>query len=131
MKIIPWEHYKQHIKDYVYLSELERFINTVILYEKPCQIILFGSLAKETYHWDSDIDLFVLFDSPCTFKDMKRHLLNYHRDTSNRLDVFPYNVKDFKELAQNPDLFIHRSLKDCVVIYDMHVKDSYEKKLKE
>ncbi len=121
--MIPWKQYKHHIKDYLYLGELDRFVNTVILYEKPCQIILFGSLAKETYHWDSDIDLFVLFSLPCTFKEMKHQLLAYHTDTDGIIDVFPYNIKDFKDLSQNPDLFIYNALKDSVVIYDNN-KDS-------
>ncbi|HEO65097.1 MAG TPA: nucleotidyltransferase domain-containing protein [Spirochaetes bacterium] len=118
MRMIPWNHYKEYIKDYLYLSELERFVKAVILHERPCQIILFGSLAQETYHWDSDIDLFVLFDSPCVFKDMKHQLLKHHTETSDIIDVFPYNIKDFKDLSQNPDLFIYNALKDSVVIYD-------------
>ncbi|GMT48596.1 MAG: hypothetical protein IEMM0008_0135 [bacterium] len=127
MRMIPFKEYKQQIKNYLYLRELERFINAVILYERPCQIILFGSLAQETYHWDSDIDLFVLFDFPCTFKEMKHRLSGHHPEASNIIDVFPYYIHDFQDLSQNPDLFIHRSLKNSVVIYDAIEKDLMSK----
>ncbi len=115
---ILWNTFKEQRKGYLYINDLEEYIDRVIRYESPYQICIFGSLADKNYDWNSDIDLFILFDKPCSFWIMKDRLLAYSTLEENIFDIFPYYIDDFKKLSKNKDLFIYESIKNAIIIYD-------------
>lgn len=117
MKEIPWTTYQSQISNYLYLKELNVFLDKVISQENPDEIILFGSLACQDYGWESDIDLFVLFDRQLNFMEMQTKLLSYGTLDQNMLDVFPYHRDEFNLLSGNQELFIFHALKNSVLIY--------------
>ncbi|MDH4128101.1 MAG: nucleotidyltransferase domain-containing protein [Spirochaetota bacterium] len=114
---IPWHQFKTNIKNYIYIDELHNFITKVIINEKPEQIVLFGSIANKVFDWNSDADLFILFNYPCHFQTAKNKLLRYTTLKDNMIHPFPYYINDFNNLAENPNLFIHKALKDSILIY--------------
>jgi predicted nucleotidyltransferase len=117
--------FKDQRKGYLYLNDLEEYIERVIRYESPYQICVFGSLADSNYDWNSDIDLFILFDEPCSFWAMKDRLLAYSTLEECIFDIFPYYIGDFNKLSKNKDLFIHESMKNAIIIYDKSDTKSY------
>jgi len=117
MKLIPWKQYKLNLKNYLYIHELNSFLTTLIKYENPVQIYLFGSLASLDFTWDSDADLFILFNGQCEFQSVKQRLLTYTSLENMIIDPFPYNDQEFLQFASKPELFIYNALKKSVLIY--------------
>lgn len=121
MRMIPWIQYKKVIYRYIYLDDLEEFLFKVIKHFNPFQIILFGSLVSNHYHWESDADIFILFDHPINISSIKHRLLSYNHQKENMIDVFPYDVKEFMELSERKDLFLYHALKNSVCIYNKNI----------
>ena len=118
MNTILWNDFRNSIKNYLHYKELDAFIKTIIEKEKPHQIILFGSLTQNRYHYESDADLFVILDQVIDIPSMKKKLLSYSPFDDETIDPFPYSAEEFNELAKNQGLFIYHSLKKSVLIYE-------------
>ena len=78
------------------LAELSRIAREVLESEKDVlKILLFGSLADDTYTALSDADLIIVLDeSPVRFLDRIPRFLMRFLDAPVPVDVFPYTVEE-------------------------------------
>ncbi len=79
------------------------------------KIILFGSLARERISLFSDIDLLVLFDEPCSPRELTRRVYQAIH-TGEAVDILAYNLDDFEKRRERP--FFRKLLSEGKVLYE-------------
>ncbi len=64
MRRISWTSWKPRLAAYKHVAALEAFLQRAQSHLHPAALILFGSLAKDDYHQQSDADVCVILDHP-------------------------------------------------------------------
>lgn len=80
-------------------QELERYVALLKEYIHPERIILFGSLADDTLHDWSDIDLVVVYPSDQRFLDRVKAILQLLQPRVG-IDILVYTPAEFARLAR-------------------------------
>ena len=84
---------------------------------QPKRIILFGSLAQNQAHDDSDIDLVVVAESDKSFLDRLEEAYVL-LDPRESLDLFIYTPREFQRLIRSRPFFREEVLKKSKVLYE-------------
>lgn len=84
----------------------------------PDKIILFGSHAKGTPRFDSDIDLLVIKDSNLRRDQRDREIRKSLRDIKFPLDIFVYTPREADEYSRLQGSFISAIFKEGRVLYE-------------
>jgi len=61
------------------------------------KVILFGSYAKGSFHYDSDIDVAVVLKDYDNLMNIQLELMKLRRSIDSRIDPHPIKESDFKE----------------------------------
>lgn len=97
--------------------ELRRYVDLLVRHYQPERIILFGSLAQDQAHEDSDIDLVVVAESDKGFLDRLEEAYVL-LDPRESLDLFIYTPREFQRLIRSRPFFREEVLKKGKVLYE-------------
>lgn len=81
----------------------KRYIRNVSFRYQIKSVVLFGSFAKGTQHFDSDIDLAIVFESVDDIIDMQIELLKLRTDDDLLIEPHPFEMAGFT--SSNPVVF--------------------------
>lgn len=84
----------------------------------PEKIILFGSYAKGTSGYDSDIDILVIRDSTLRRDERDQEIRRSLREIKFPLDIFVYTPKEVDEYSRLNGSFISMVFKEGRVLYE-------------
>ena len=84
---------------------------------EPDKIILFGSYAKGTPRFDSDIDLLVIKESNLRRDERDKEIRKSLRDIKFPLDIFVYTPREVAEYSNLKGSFISAIFREGQVIY--------------
>ncbi|MBI3617714.1 MAG: nucleotidyltransferase domain-containing protein [Candidatus Omnitrophica bacterium] len=84
----------------------------------PEKIVLFGSYAKGTPRYDSDIDLLVIKDSNLRRDERDKEIRRSLRDIKFPLDIFVYTPQEVAEYSHLKGSFISVIFKEGRVLYE-------------
>ncbi len=85
---------------------------------EPDKIILFGSYAKGTPRFDSDIDLLVIKESNLRRDERDKEIRKSLRDIKFPLDIFVYTPREVAEYSNFKGSFISAIFREGQVIYE-------------
>lgn len=84
----------------------------------PDKIILFGSYAKGTPRFDSDIDLLVIKDSNLRRDERDKEIRKSLKDIRFPLDIFVYTPREVDEYSRLKGSFLSTIFKEGRVLYE-------------
>lgn len=84
----------------------------------PEKIILFGSYAKGTPRYDSDIDLLVVKDSNLRRDERDKEIRKSLKEIKFPLDIFVYTPQEVAEYSHLKGSFISAIFKEGRVLYE-------------
>jgi len=79
------------------------------LYGRVREAWIFGSIAREDYCHNSDVDLILVADTDMDFVDRPRMFLDLW-DLTDRLDLLVYTPEEFQQLVENPSVGFWQSV---------------------
>lgn len=85
---------------------------------RPEKIVLFGSYAKGTPRYDSDIDLLVIQNSDLRRDERDKEIRRSLRDIKFPLDIFVYTPEEVNQYFRLQGSFISAIFKEGRVIYE-------------
>ena len=97
--------------------ELRRYVDLLVRHYQPERIILFGSLAQDRVHEDSDIDLVVVAESDKGFLDRLEEAYVL-LDPRESLDLFIYTPQEFQRLLHERPFVREEVLQKGKVLYE-------------
>jgi len=111
---------KETIKNYI-----EEIVKTIIEHN-VCEIILFGSISKEKFDAESDIDLFIILDIdkiPETYEEKMKLKLEIRRSVRkiNRkisLDLLIYTKKEYEIMKKDKSAFLEEIIRTGKTLYE-------------
>lgn len=115
---------KKKLKRYPHLNELKTFINRI---EKETLkfILLYGSLAKETYTQYSDIDVLCVYDRE--FNDLRERFLISYKYSEGLVQPKNLSYEEFKNGLMEGNPFLHSILQDGIILFNKIPEDNLEK----
>ena len=84
----------------------------------PDKIILFGSYAKDTSRYDSDIDLLVVKDSKLRRDERDQEIRRSLQEIKFPLDIFVYTPQEVDEYSRLKGSFIAKIFREGRVLYE-------------
>jgi uncharacterized protein len=100
---------------------LDQLLQSVVAYFQPCQVILFGSLARGEAEGDSDIDLIVLLDDDVPDEQLSwRAAYEARRNFHRACDIIACRKSEFYRRARIVGSFPHTVINEGLVLYDRH-----------
>ncbi len=84
----------------------------------PEKIVLFGSYAKGTSRYDSDIDLLVVKDSKLRRDERDQEIRRSLREIKFPLDIFVYTPQEVDEYSRLKGSFIAKIFREGRVLYE-------------
>jgi predicted nucleotidyltransferase len=97
-------------------SELQRYVDLLVVRYAPEKIILFGSLAAGQARLWSDIDLVVVSRTEKRFLDRTKDALLLLRPTVG-LDILMYTPEEFEQLSRERQFF-RQAILNGKVLYE-------------
>jgi predicted nucleotidyltransferase len=107
------EQFSSHPKIENLICFLDRFFK---IYDAEF-IILFGSSAKGTYNYRSDLDLLIITNS--LKGNFFERLSAMQEITPGAIDFFIYNLDEFEKMVEDFNLVALEALGTGILIYDM------------
>jgi predicted nucleotidyltransferase len=98
-------------------KELERILEILISEYQPNKIILFGSLAKETLKEWSDIDLFLIKETPKRYLDRIDEVMHLVHPKVG-IDLFVLTPEEIRKALDEEDPYIQEILTEGKVLYE-------------
>ena len=99
-----------------YRQRIAEFIEE-LLKSVPCRgILLFGSVAKGTFGWNSDIDLLIVTDA--FGEDCFERLNKIYRFSKGKMEFFIYTVKEIEKMFLEKHGLLLEALADGIALYD-------------
>lgn len=98
-------------------KELERILEILIGEYQPYKIILFGSLAKETLREWSDIDLFLIKETPKRYLDRIDEVMRLVHPKVG-IDLFVLTPEEIRKALDDEDPYIQEILTEGRVLYE-------------
>ena len=84
----------------------------------PEKIVLFGSYAKGTSRYDSDIDLLVVKDSRLRRDERDQEIRRSLQEIKFPLDIFVYTPQEVDEYSRLKGSFIAKIFREGRVLYE-------------
>jgi predicted nucleotidyltransferase len=98
-------------------SELARYLRVLTQYEKPEQILVFGSLVTGEIHSWSDIDLIIVKETDLPFFQRLREIRKLIQPKVGT-DILVYTPEEFEQLSRERPFFQQEILAKSVTIYE-------------
>ncbi len=98
-------------------QELARYLDLLIEYSDPEQILVFGSLATGEIHPWSDIDLLIIQETDQPFLQRLRRIRRLIQPKVGT-DILVYTPAEFEQLRHNRLFFQEEVLAKSQVIYE-------------
>ena len=115
---VNWSKLKTKLYKHEEICNFENYIRKIINDKHVLQIILFGSVVKGKYEYNSDFDHWILYDFKVQMGSQKKEIIDNFKALCSKIDPFPYFIKDFHKLKYNKNLYINPALKNAWIIYD-------------
>jgi len=115
-KTFKIEELNKNLKNYKKLDNLKQFLKNLLKNFDVEFIILFGSLAKGTWNYRSDIDLLIVSNS--INGDYFERLLKVQKLSPGGIDIFLYTLNEFEEMLNNFRLITIEPLASGQILYD-------------
>lgn len=96
---------------------------------KIVSVVLFGSMAKETYTIHSDYDLLIVVSEERL--DLKDRFYEYSKYSDGWVEAFVYTVEEVREMFRDKNTLILEALKDGVTLYDKGFWENLRKEFEE
>ncbi|GFP20872.1 hypothetical protein HKBW3S43_01055 [Candidatus Hakubella thermalkaliphila] len=98
-------------------EELKRILEILIGEYQPHKIVLFGSLAKETIGEWSDIDLFLIKETPKRYLDRIDEVVHLVHPKVG-IDLFVLTPEEIRKALDEEDPYIREILTEGRVLYE-------------
>ncbi len=107
---------ENELKDHPKIKNLRIFLDDFFKRYSAQFIILFGSSAKKSYNYMSDLDLLVVSNS--LKNDYFERLFQMQEITPGGIDFFVYTLNEFEKMVANFHLIALEALDTGILIYD-------------
>jgi len=97
--------------------KLDEIVRRVVAVAKPQRIILFGSAARGTMGFDSDIDLLVVKDPPVHRRHLAQKLYRHMLGVGQAVDFVVATPDDLERYSNSPGLVYRWALEEGREIY--------------
>ena len=98
------------------LSEIKAQIVTSFRKFDPEKIILFGSIARDDWDEESDVDIIIVYETDKRFLDRLKELY-MGWDIPKAVDILAYTPTEFTEMLSD-NYFLQDAIKDGEMIYE-------------
>jgi len=98
-------------------KELERILHILILGYKPHKVILFGSLVNNKIKETSDLDLFIIKDTPKRYWERVDEVLDIVHP-QEAMDIFVLTPQEIRDNLKKNNLYLKDILEEGKVIYE-------------
>ena len=98
------------------LSEIKKQIVSNFIKFDPEKIILFGSVTRNDWDEDSDVDVIVVYDTDKTFLNRLKELYTSW-DIPKAVDILAYTPAEYKEMYVN-NYFLKNVVDSGEMIYE-------------
>jgi len=100
-------------------DEINKLIEKIVQRIRPDKIIVFGSYAKGTATYKSDLDLFVVKDTQLPMKNRNEEIRPIVSNLLVSVDVHVYTPEEVEEYGSEEYSFVHSILKTGKVLYQV------------
>ena len=115
----------------VYKSQIEQFCNRVEESFHPDCIILHGSIARDTYHPSSDIDIIVISDRLLKNFLERAYELNRLREGNAPIEVVGYTLLEWEQMMEQLHLTVLEALYWGVPLHGQVLFEQWKSRLEE
>jgi uncharacterized protein len=98
-------------------ADIKKLVERIVKCVEPDKVIMFGSYAKGIATNKSDLDLFIIKDTPLPMKQRNEELLPIVNKLLIEVDVHVYTPEEVQEYGSEKYSFVHSVLKTGKVIY--------------
>jgi predicted nucleotidyltransferase len=98
------------------LSEIKKRIVSNFIKFDPEKIILFGSVARDDWGEESDVDVIVVYDTNKSFLDRLKELYTSW-DIPKAVDILAYTPAEYREMYAN-NYFLRNVVDSGEMIYE-------------
>lgn len=98
------------------ISELKKQIISTFLPFDPEKIILFGSIIREDWDYESDVDVIIVYNTDKPFM-VRLEELYISWEIPKAVDILAYTPNEFEEMIRE-SFFIQDVLRDGEIIYE-------------
>lgn len=98
------------------ISELRKQIISTFLPFEPEKIILFGSIIREDWDFESDVDVIVVYNTDKSFI-VRLEELYMSWNIPKAVDILAYTPYEFEEMVKE-SFFIQDAIREGKVIYE-------------
>ncbi|MFB3387033.1 nucleotidyltransferase domain-containing protein [Flavobacterium sp. LAR06] len=98
-------------------ADIKKLVERIVKCVEPDKVIMFGSYAKGIATNKSDLDLFIIKDTPLPMKQRNEELLPIVNKLLIEVDVHVYTPEEVEEYGSEKYSFVHSVLKTGKVIY--------------
>ncbi len=100
-------------------DEINKLVEKIVQRIRPEKVIVFGSYAKGTATYKSDLDLFVIKDTPLPMRNRGEEIRPIVSKLLVSVDVHVYTPEEVEEYGNEAFSFVHSVLKTGKVLYDV------------
>lgn len=98
-------------------AEIQRLIDKIVAYMEPEKVIVFGSYAKGTATYRSDLDLLVVKETELSMQQRSAVVHSFLTTLLIKVDVHVYTPEEIEEFGNEPFSFVQSILKTGKVLY--------------
>ncbi len=99
-------------------AEINKLVEKIVQCIQPNKVIVFGSYAKETATYKSDLDLFIIKDTHLPMINRNEEINPLVHSLLISVDVHVYTLEEVNEYGLEEYSFVHSVLKTGKVIYE-------------
>ena len=99
-------------------AEINKLVEKIVQRIQPNKVIVFGSYAKGTATYKSDLDLFIIKDTPLPMINRYEEIKPILHSLLISVDVHVYTPEEVNEYGLEEYSFVHSVLKTGKVIYE-------------
>jgi len=102
---------------YEMVPEVAKLVERIVELAHPLRILLFGSFARNTQNFDSDVDLLVVMPEGTHRRKTAQRLYGDVRGAGIPFDILVATPGDLEKHKNNIGLIYHTVLKEGVEVY--------------
>ena len=100
-------------------GEINKLVEKIVSRMQPAKVIIFGSYAKESATFKSDLDLFIIKDTHLPMSQRDEEIRPVLSNLLISVDVHVYTQEEVDEFGSEEYSFVHSVLKTGRVVYDI------------
>lgn len=97
---------------------IDQVTDSIVRATHPDLVVVFGSCARETLAWDSDLDLFIVMDTDLPPAERALVIRRLFTQAPCPLDIIVYTPAELAYWKDVPSSFAHQMLSQGLTLYD-------------